>query len=796
MQKSHFLIAIRNFKRDKWYSLLNVLGLSIGITFSLLLIFYVRDELSYDRHHDRADRIYRVNSFVKEAEKDTMHWAITPYQLAPALSKDYPEVEEAVRFVGGGRPMFRNGDIRYYEDKVFFADSNLFKVFTHRFLEGDPKTALIEPRSIVLTQSLAKKYFGNQAGYLDKTLQNAQGDQYKVTGVVENVKPNSHLLFNAVVSTSTLPKDFAASWGNFGFYTYVLPREGARPELLRGKMSGLYDQYMAPIFSQFNIHIRMDIQAISDIHLRSTTTNEPEELGSMSYIYIFAIVAFFMLVIASINYMNLTTARSSRRAKEIGVRKVTGSSKQQLVSQFLVESMLTSLVSLVISMALVALLLPVFNNLSGKSISFAMLFSPGTFVVLLLIVCFVGLVGGSYPAFYLSKFNPVNILKGSLSKSSSNVTLRRALVVVQFSISLTMLICTWVVFRQLKYLQDKDLGFSKEMVMLLQANTNQDVRGKVVALKNELEQDSRIVSVSTSQNTPGSPNINFQLFVVETSEGFRDKGVDNYAVDESFLATLGMTLVKGRNFSGAGDTLRSILVNEQMIKEFGWGENALGKRVKFPGDTSSFYLEVVGVVKDFNQKALYNPIAPLILFYRPNNNQIQLKLKAGDIASTVGSIERSWKAAFPDLPFQYTFLDQDFNSQYAADQKRGKIFTSFSILTIVITCLGLLGLIAFITEQRQKEISIRKVMGAGLQQIVPLLTLNFVYLVGISCLIAFPVAYLFMDKWLRIFPYNTGITASPFVYSTLVVLFVTLATVIFHTVKAAVANPVESLRRE
>lgn len=795
MFKNLLLVAIRNFKRDKWYSTLNILGLMLGITFSLFLIFYIKDELSYDKHHEKADRIFRVNSYIKEADKDTMRWAITPYPLAPALSKDYPEVEEAVRFVGNGRTMLRNGDLRFYEEKVFFCDSNLFKVFTHPFIEGDAKKALMEPNSMVLTQSVAEKYFGKAFPKVGKTLQNAQGEIYKVTGIVKDLPQNSHIIFNAVISTSTLPRDFANSWGNFGFYTYVLLKPNTEAASFNKKLLPLYDKYMAEIFKQFNIKIRMDVQPITQIHLYSDTSNEPEELGSMSYIYIFAAVALFMLLIACINYMNLTTARSARRAKEIGIRKVTGSTKPQLVAQFLIESTLTSFFALLLSIGLIALFLPTFNTISGKTISFHTLLEPTTFLILLAIVIFVGLIGGSYPAFYLSKFNPVSILKGSLSKSSSNVTLRRGLVIVQFTISMVMLICTWIVYGQLKYMRNKDLGFNKEMVVSLTANANSDIRGKVQAFKNEVKKNPQVVAVSTSQNTPGSAGVNFNLYSVQTKEGFKDKGIDNYAVDEDFIKTLGIQLVKGRGFTGLADTLRSIIVNENMVKEFAWDE-PIGKKVKFPGDTSSFYLEVVGVVKDFNQKSLYNPITPLMFFYRPNNNIMQVKISGNNIPATLSAIEKNWQGSLSDFPFQYTFLDQDFDSQYAADQRRGKIFTAFSILTIFITCLGLLGLIAFITEQRQKEISIRKIMGAGLQQIVPLITRNFVWLVALSCVVAFPVAYLFMDKWLKIFPYNTGITVMPFILSALVVLGITLLTVIFHTVRAALTNPVKTLRSE
>jgi putative ABC transport system permease protein len=794
MIKNLLLVALRNFKRDKWYSLINILGLMIGITFSLLLIFYIKDELSYDRYNKNADRIYRMAAFVKEQAKDEMKWANVPFPLGPALKKDYPEVEEAVRFVDGGKTMFKYGDIHFYEDKVFFVDSNLFKVFSYSFIEGDPRTALTEPNSMVLTESVAEKYFGKQQ-VLGKSLRNDKGDVYKITGMVKDVPRNSHIRFNVLISETSLPKNFANSWGSFGIFCYVLLKPNTNAAVFQKKLLPLYDRYLASIFAQFRIKIHFGLQPITSIHLYSDMAGEPEELGSISYIYIFSAVALFMLIIACINYMNLTTARSARRAKEIGIRKVTGSSKSQLVAQFLLESLITAVFALLLSIGCILLLLPGFNQISGKFISFGTLLEPSAFLILLAIIFFVGLLGGSYPAFYLSKFNPVSILKGSLSKSSSNATLRQILVVVQFSISMIMIICTMVVSRQLNYIRNKDLGFNKEQVLSLTANTDKEIRSNILSFKNEIRDNPQVISISTAENYPGGQNEHFNLFSVESKRGFVDKGVDNYGVDETYFKTLGIQLKTGRNFSGPADTLRNIIVNENMVKYFGW-ENPIGKRVKLPGDTTGLFMQVIGVVKDFNQQSLYNPITPLILFYRPNSNSIQIKLDAKNIPVAIAGIEKSWKKAFPDLPFSYSFLDQDFDSQYAADQKRGKIFTTFSILTILITCLGLLGLIAYTTEQRQKEISIRKIMGAGLKEIVPLITKSFVWLVGISCLIAFPVAYLFMDKWLKIFTYNTGLTFLPFLLSAFAVLFITLFTVIFHTTRAALANPSKSLRSE
>jgi putative ABC transport system permease protein len=795
MFKNLLLVAIRNFKKDKWYSLLNILGLTIGITFSLFLIFYIKDELSYDRSNVDADRLYRIVSYIKEPEKDTMKLAITQVPLGPTLKNEFPEVEQSVRLIQSGKYIFKKDELKFYQDKVYFADSNMFKVLTCDFIEGNPNTALNEPRSLVLTQSSAEKFFGNTAPIVGKTLQNDKGEIFKVTGVIKDVH-NSHVIYKALISYSTLPKDFGVNdWGNFNILTYVLLKPNTNPQAFEQKLKPMYDKYMARIFNQFNIKIRYAVQPVTSIHLHSDMNYEPEAVGSMSYIYIFASVALFMLLIACINYMNLTTARSARRAKEIGIRKVTGSTKPQLVAQFLIESTLTALFALVLSVGFIALLLHTFNSLSGKDISFGAVVQPGTFLILLAIVVFVGLVGGSYPAFYLSRFNPINILKGKLAKGSSNVNLRRVLVIVQFSISMVMLICTWVVYGQLRYLRTRDLGFNKNQVLSMVANTNNDVRSKVQAFQDEVRKNPNVISVSTSQAVPGNGEISFSLFSIETNKGFVDKGVDNYGVDENYFKTLGMKISKGRAFSGPADTNRRVIVNENFVKYFGW-DNPIGRRLRPSGDTAGKYYEVIGVVKDFNQKSLYNPIAPLILFYSRNSNIIQAKLNVSNIPGAVAAVEKTWKNIFPEMPFAYTFLDQDFDSQYAADQKRGEIFTAFSILTILITCLGLLGLIAFTTEQRQKEISIRKVMGAGLGQIVPLLTRNFVYLVGFSCLIAFPVAWIFMDKWLKIFPYNTGLSPTPFLLSAVSVLLITLLTVTFHAVRAALTSPTRSLKAE
>jgi putative ABC transport system permease protein len=796
MIKNLLLIALRNFKKDKWYNLLNVLGLTLGITFSLFLIFYILDELNYDRFNVKADRICRIVSYIQERDKNT-NWTSTQLPLAPTLKKDFPEVEESVRLISRERTLFKKGNDGFYETKIYYADSTIFNIFTCKFIEGNPANALNTPNSMVISKTLAEKYFGKNTPAVGKTMKTVY-DLYKVTGVIEDVPRNSHLRFDMLISMSTFLKGNHGgddNWGSFYLFTYVLLKPGTQPEAFNKKLLPMYDKYMAPIFAKYNVKIHYGVQPITSIHLHSNLEGEPEELGSMNYIWIFSAVAFFMLLIACINYMNLTTARSARRAKEIGIRKVAGSTKKQLVLQFLSESLFTAFMALLISILLVILLLPAFNSISGKAFTMGTLLQPFNIILLVSIMLFTGLVGGSYPAFYLSGFQPVSILKGALSKASGNVNLRRTLVVLQFSISMIMLICTWVVYSQLAYLRKKDVGFNKEQVMTVTVNTGEDERSKIFAMNNDFRQIPGVKIVGTGNCYPGNPNISLNLFTVQTNNGHVDKGIECYGIDENFLGSLSIPIVKGRNFSNPADTLHSILVNEAMVKHFGW-DNAIGKRVTFPGDTSGHYLEVIGVIKDFNQKSLYNIIAPLLLFYSPNSNIIQVKLNSGEVKTTITQAEMVWKKYFPQLPFEYKFLDEDFNSQYAADQKRGKIFASFSILTILITCLGLLGLTAFTTQQKQKEISIRRVMGASILQVVTMITKNYLWLSLIAAFIAFPVAWYFMNGWLHIFPYNAGLSVIPFILSAFVIVITASATAMFHSAKAALSNPANTLRTE
>ncbi|MFN8346346.1 MAG: ABC transporter permease [Spirosomataceae bacterium] len=797
MFTNYFKIAVRSLLKDKGYSALNILGLTIGLTFSFFLLFYINDELSYDRYHEKANRIFRVYANIKEPERADKV-AVTQFPLGPTLKKEFPEVEQSVRFVGSGRnTLFKKGDTQFFEEKVFYADSSLFQIFTYPFLAGDAKRALTAPNSLVLTKSVAEKYFQTTDNVVGKSLQGKNNETFNITGIIEDVPSNSHLRFNALISASTLSKNFADNWGNFGFYTYVLLNPNTNTKAFEKKLLPMYDKYMASIFSPFNVKINYGIQPITDIHLKSDLSNEPEELGSMSYIYTFSAVALFMILIACINYMNLTTARSARRAKEIGIRKVSGSLQRHLITQFLTESTVITLLSLLLSFLLIAVLMPVFNDLSGKDFTFGTIFQPVTLISILSIVVIVGLLGGSYPAFYLAKFNPLTVLKGNLAKASTNAPLRQSLVVVQFTISMVMLISTWVVYDQLNFMKNKDLGYSKDRVLVINMPPiNRDGRNEIKLMKSEFLKNPKVISASSSWYTPNSNGQNFNLMEIEGKAGFVNLGVEVYGIDPDYFKTLGMQLVKGRNFTelDRADSLRRMIVNEALIKKMGWSD-ALGKKIRFAGDTANLS-EVVGVIKDFHQKSLYNPIEPLILMYRENNGSVQAKISPDDIPGTLAYLEKAYKKIFPEHSFQYKFLDQNFQSQFEADQKRGRIFTAFSTLTVLIACLGLLGLVAFTTEQRRKEISVRKVMGAETGHIVVLVAKNFVILVGVSCLLAFPIAWYFMNQWLEPFPYRTGISPFTFLLSAVIVLFITLLTVGFHTIKAALMNPVKALKSE
>lgn len=798
MLKNLLTISLRSLLKDKAYTIINILGLTIGITCSLFLLLYILDELSFDRYHKNADNIYRVVSNIKEPD-NAFTWAVAQIPLAEELRDNYPEVENAVRFFGMNRNLYKNNDLQFYEDDFYLVDSTVFKMFSYELTKGDPDTALDMPFSMVINEKTAKKYFGG-IDPMGQSLQNQQKEEFKITGVLKDIPYNSHFRFDALISRNTRPQN-QGSWGNFGVYTYIqLPNQYDLSKMY-ASLDTIVKQKVNPIFDQAGIKIKYELQRITEIHLHSKIQDEAEAGGDISYIYIFGIVAIFMLIIACINYMNLATARSANRAKEVGLRKVMGSQRVQLIIQFISESILIVLIALVVSLGLILLLLPVFNTLSNKEIPSEFIFQKQVLLSLLGIVIFTGIVGGSYPALYLSGFNPVDVLKGKLSAKGGSVVFRKSLVVVQFAISIFMLISTLIVYDQLEFLRNKDLGFVKQQVVRIDL-TGRELQQRGRALAEEIKKNSDVEMVGMADSSPGE-GIGKLLLKVEDNEGkLTDKGVDLFSADYDFVKTLGMKIVQGRNFSRdvISDTTFAVLVNEAMVKRMAWS-NPIGKKIIFEGggpNNTDIEKHVVGVVKDYNQNSLYDVIEPLMIVLDDEQNYIFVRTTEGDVRNSIARLEKSWKEINQDHPFEYVFLDQDFDSQYHADEKRSQLFTVFSGLTIVIACLGLLGLASFTTQQRTKEIGIRKVIGSSVQGLVWLVSLEFFLLVGFSIALAFPAAWYFTDNWLKNFAFRIQLSDEwiTFLLSALIAFAITSITVGYHVIRAALANPIHALRNE
>jgi putative ABC transport system permease protein len=794
MIKNYLVLAFRNLVKDKFYSLINILGLTIGVTCGMLLFLYVSDELSYDRYHQKASRIYRIVSYIREPDKINK-WTSTQPPLVKTLKQDYPFVESYVRFFGNGRTMFRLGEQRFYEEDVYSTDSTVFDVFTYKFLEGDSKVALDEPGSVVLTEKVARRFFGNGKA-VGQVLRTDDTTSYKVTGVIEDVPKNSHLTFNALLSLNANQRN-ADGWGGFYINSYLLLSKNADVSKLEAGFPGLYEKYMSSIFKRMGIHITYQLQPLTSIHLYSKFDGETN--GDIGYVYTFSAIAFFMLLIASINYMNLATAQSARRAKEVGLRKVMGSMKGALVAQFLTESVLLAFISLLSSFILVAALLAFFNQVSGKQIGYMELLSPTFILIGLGIVVFTGLVSGSYPAFYLSAFEPAQVLKGSF-KARGGSFFRKALVVTQFSISMVMLICTWIVYQQLNYMRNKDMGYDRDQVLTIDYQDNQP-KDRYNALRKYLLDNPNIQSVA-SASSPVSNIGGRVIFTVESSTGMKEMAFKPTQIDHDYIKTMGMKLVQGRDFSDKlpADTANSVLVNEAVVKRMNW-KDPIGKKIMLgtvapDGKNPPPTAQVVGVVRDFHQQSLYNPIEPLIMIYRRGSGVIHVKIKAQNTKETLAYIGRKWQEIYPDRLFEYRFLDQDFQSAYRADELRGQIFTAFSALTILIACLGLFGLATFTTEQRVKEIGVRKVLGGSVASVVLLLSKDFTRLVLFSFPIAIPIAYFSMNRWLQSFTYKTTMNPWIFIAACVLTLVICWLTVIYQSLKAALANPVKSLRSE
>ncbi len=804
MFKNYLKIAFRNLIRFKVYSLINVFGLAIGIAACILILFFVRDELSYDKFNDKAERIYRVHSRGKLLGND-LNMAVSPAPLGETLGRDFPEVIQSTRLVYNANVLIRYKDNVFNETKFFWADSTIFDVFTIPFIKGNPKTALDEPHAIVLTETVAKKYFGNEDP-IDKIMNMEDGTPYTVRGVVRDCPTNSHFHYDMFASLSSWGgSERNTYWVSNNFYTYILLRKGASASDLQKKLPEFAKKYAGPQLQQF-LGITYDeakkrgyvyeflMQPLLGIHLNSHLDYELEPNSDIRYVYIFSIIAGFILLIACINFMNLTTARSSTRSKEVGIRKVLGSNKARLVKQFLTESILLTFFAVLIAVVLVEVFLPSFGRLAGKDLHTNFIDTLIAIPALLITVLFVGFLAGSYPAFFLSSFQPVKVLKGKLGETKGS-WLRSGLVVFQFAITIILFACTLIVYNQMKFVQDKNLGFDKEHVLVIQRAWALEDHAQT--FKDELLQNSNIVSASNTDNLPGKI-FGQTVFKPEDAPLSQQYPLAIMSTDYDFPKTLGIELSSGRYFSKDNSTDTSaIILNEEAVKLMEL-KDPLGKRLMMlDNENNNRFFTIIGILKDFNYESLHQKIKSLAIFLdKGKTTYLPVRIRPNDISKTISFIQDKWKKYVPGKPFEYFFLDEDFDRLYQSEQKTGQIFTAFSVLAIFIACLGLFGLTAFTVERRIKEIGIRKVLGASISTIVFLISKEFLKWVLIANIIAWPVAYYFMSNWLDNFAYKVEITIGVFILSAVIALLIALITVSSQTIKAATANPVKSLRYE
>jgi len=802
-------IATRNLWRHKSFSAINILGLALGIATCLLIILYVQNELSYDRFNKKADQIVRVVFKGKMNGGEIKEATVMP-PVAQTFKKDFPEVLDVTRIRSWGMPRITYGDKLFREDNMAYVDANFFNVFTIPLIKGDAVTALQQPNTVVISKAVAKEYFGDE-NPVGKVIHLKDNDNaaLTVTGMYDEIPANSHFEhFGLLASMASLPEAKEPTWMASGFYTYLVLPEGYDYKKLEAKLPQEVDKYIGPqlqqamgvTISQFRKSgndLSFELQPLTSIHLHSDLTGDMQPSGDIQYVYIFSAVAVFMLLIACINFMNLSTAGASKRAKEVGIRKVLGSLKSQLVRQFMVESLLLTTVALLLAILLTQAALPYFNNLTHLHLSLQLGSNPYILPLLLLLGFITGISAGSYPAFFLSSFNPITVLKGKFTSGKKSIGLRSALVVFQFFISISLIIGTVVVYQQLSYIQHKKLGYNKDQVIVVQESfwlgNNEE------AFKQQLVQDPRVLNVSSSGYLPAGPSYGNNFLVYADNHASQLINTVNYQVDYNYISTLGMQIAAGRDFSkeyGADST--AIIINETAAKAFGWKPNDAMQHTlsRSNNDSKITTYHVIGIVKDFHFKSLHELITPLVMTIGSDNSNIIVKAKTKDIAGLLSSMKKNWNALTTQSPFTYSFLDDRFNSMYQSEQNTGLLLGIFAGLTIFVTCLGLFALVTFSAEQRTNEIDIRKVLGAEVSGIVALLSKDFLKLVCIAFVIASPVVWLVMNKWLQDFAYRIQISWWMFVIAALAVMFIALLTVGFRAIKAAVANPVKSLRTE
>lgn len=809
MLRNYLKIAWRNLSRHKFYSFLNVFGLSLGLASCLLISLYVIDEIGYDESFSNSDRIFRVNADIRFGGAD-MKLAVSPDPLAFTLRKDYPQIQQVARLRDiGSQLVHRSNSIQNLrEDRIFFADSTFFEVFSLPLIAGDPRKVLVEPNTAVISARNAEKYFGSE-NPIGKALVLPNQVSYTVTGIMKDLPDRSHLRdLNLLLSMSTSNESREDSWGNHNFNTYILFRHGVNPDHFEKNFEIILQKYTSKWIQaamgssledlqRSGSYLRYSLMPITDIHLRSNRTAEISANSNIQYVFIFTVVAIFLLIIACVNFMNLATARSFHRAKEVGMRKALGSERISLIYQFLVEGVTLSFLSLVLALLIALAALPLFNHLANKHIAFP--FENIRFwIIVVTSGAVVGVLAGSYPAFFLSSFQPLKVLKNAVTPSGKGSTLRNSLVVFQFMISVMLIIGTGVIYTQLNYIQTKQLGFDKDQVLIV--NDAYALNQQVQAFKDETKQLLNVDGSTISSFLP-TPSTRAEVVFFPEGQLQQDKGVSmqKWAVDADFIKTLRLEVKQGRGFQEDFTSDSSgIVINEAAAKVLGY-TSPLGKKiVMLTGDALAKRVAytIIGVVKNFHFESLRENIGALSLVLDHSDGSVAIRLRGGDVSQTINQIDKIWKKFVPGLPFSYSFMDDNFDNVYRSEQRVGKIFVVFAVISILIACLGLFGLSAYTAERRTKEIGVRKVLGASVPDIVVLISKDFFRLVTVSIMIAIPIAWYGVNTWLREFAYHVEISWWMFVPAGLLSIVTALITVSFQSIKAALLNPVKSLKSD
>jgi len=786
------------------YSALNIVGLAIGLACCILILLYVHDELSYDRFHDNADSIYRVVPTFTTSER-TMYMAVNAHVQGPMLKNEFPEVLEYVRFTSYGSPkVIEQGNISFSEERFLWVDESVFEVFSFDMISGSPKEALVNPNTVVITEEMAEKYFGSD-NPMGKSLKVNHNALYTVTGVIKNIPSSSHLKPDFLASFSTLGLEPSTNIAEdllsmMNYYTYVLLQEGTDYIEMEQKFTEGINRYIGAMLESLGGSAELGLQPLRKIYLHSDREMESEQMGDITYVWLFSGIGIFILLLACLNFMNLSTARSANRAKEVGLRKVVGANKSQLVRQFLGESMILTFISFVLAIVLVMMSMPFFRNISGKEILTNTLLNPVILAGFTGLFLIIGLIGGSYPAFFLSAFRPVEVIQGKLKRGAKSSALRIVLVSFQFAVSIILIIGTLTVNTQLKFVRSKNLGYDKNHVIVMQMR-NAETQNKYEAIKEAIKRNPSVINVSASTTSPlGTSDFSVHHAVGKPEDELNMLWAQ--MVDENYIDTYKMEIVQGRNFSKefTSDKNEAIIINEAAVKKIGWQDDPINKQIeRFTSPTTKQPYTVVGVVKDYHFQSLHQQIEPMMLYYTSpygNFSRLSVRVRPENIQETITFLESTWAQFDTQYPFEYSFVDDQYDALYRTEVRLGKLFSYFTTLAILIGCLGLFGLTSFTTEQRTKEIGIRKVLGASIQGIIYMLVRDFTKWVFLAVVVAWPIGYYVMNKWLNNFAYRANLGVWIFLSSALLALVISIVTVSYQSIKAALANPANSIKHE